>query len=128
MLRLLKSKFSLPFLVALGLACCVPACGPKAKPVDASKPLQQSFQTAEAPVQQAITSATTSLKAGNYAEATRALAPLAAKPDLTAEQRQAMGTALRQVNQAIATDPKLNTKEMYEMRRKLFQAGFGNSN
>jgi hypothetical protein len=123
--RLLKSKFGPLCLATLGLACCMAGCGQKAKPADAAKPLQQSFQSAEAPVQQAIASATSSLKAGNYAEATRALAPLATKPDLTAEQRQAMGTALRQINQAMAANPKLNTKEMYEMRQKLFQAAYG---
>jgi hypothetical protein len=114
-------------LVALGLALGLAACGQKAKPVNASKPLQQSFQSAEPPVQQAIANVTTSLKAGDYTEAARALTPVVTTHQLTGEQRKAVGVALQQINQAIAANPQLNTKEMYEMRRKLFAAGFGNS-
>jgi hypothetical protein len=122
-----KSKPCLLLTVALGVAFCLPGCGRKANTADSSQPLQQSFQSAEPPVQQAIATVTTSLKAGNYTEATRALTPVVTSRQLTGEQRKAVGVALQQINQAVAADPKLNTKEMYEMRRKLFAAGFGNS-
>jgi hypothetical protein len=125
--RVLKSKFGPLALVALSLVCCVPGCGRKAQSVDASKPLQQSFQSAEAPVQQAIAGATASLKRGDYADAARTLGPLATRSDLTVEQRQAMGLALRQMNQAMAANPRLNTREMYELRQKLLQAAYGKS-
>ena len=123
----MKATHCLLLWVALGMALCLPACGRKAKTADASQPLQQSFQSAEPPVQQAIATVTTSLKAGNYTEATRALTPVVTSRQLTGEQRKAVGVALQQINQAVAANPKLNTKEMYEMRRKLFAAGFGNS-
>ena len=48
-------------------------------------------------------------------------------PPVDGEQRKAVGVALQQINQAVAANPKLNTKEMYEMRRKLFQVVRGNS-
>ena len=41
---------------------------------------------------------------------------------LTEPQKQAVGVALKQINDAIAADPKLDTKEMYEMRAKMFKA------
>ena len=77
---------------------------------------------AEPEVKQAIQAATASLKAGSYTEATRALAPIVAGPNLTESQRQALGLALQQVNQAIAQNPALDTKEMYELRLKMFRA------
>jgi hypothetical protein len=63
-----------------------------------------------------------SLKAGDYAEATRALAPLVTQRPLTDAQKQAVGLALQQVNQAMAANAALDTKEMYELRAKMFQA------
>src|SRR5262249_43245749 len=89
---------------------------------DATQQLQQSFQAAEPEVKQAIQIATTSLKAGNYTEATRALAPIVTRVDLRQPQKQAIGLALQQINQAIAQNPALDTKEMYELRLKLFRA------
>lgn len=90
--------------------------------MDATQPLQQSFQTAEPEVQQAIARINTSLKADNYAEATRALAPLVTQRPLTEPQREAVGVALQQINQAVAANPALDTKEMYELRAQMFQA------
>jgi len=89
---------------------------------DATQPLQESFQAAEPEVKQAIEVATSSLKAGNYVEATKALAPVVEQRVLTDPQKQAVGIAIQQINQAIAVDPSLDTKEMYELRAKMFQA------
>jgi Tfp pilus assembly protein PilF len=104
-------------VLALGLASCK-----KQAQADATQPLQQSFEAAEPGVKQAIASVNTSLKAGNYTEATRALAPVVSRPNLTERQKQAIGLALQQVNQAIAANPALDTKEMYELRAKMYQA------
>lgn len=111
------------FLAVIGLALGTSACSKCAEPTDASQPLQKSFTSEAEPVQQAINSAIASLKAGNYTEATRTLTSVVTTRQLTEAQRQAVGVALQQVNQAVAADPKLNTKEMYEMRQKLSQAG-----
>ena len=81
-----------------------------------------SFQAAAPEVRQVIATVNTSLKANNYAEATKALAPLVTQRPLTDPQRQAVGVALQQINQAVAADPTLDTKEMYELRAKMFQA------
>jgi hypothetical protein len=94
----LQSEVGPLLLVAFGLACCMPACGQKAKTVDASQPLQQSFASAEPPVQQAIATVATSRKAGNYTEATRALPPVVTTQRLTDEQKRAVGVGLQQVN------------------------------
>jgi hypothetical protein len=103
------------------LALTLAGCG-KAPKADAAQPLEQSFQTADPQVQKNIQTVTTSLNAGNYTEATRALAPIVDGRRLTEPQRQAVGVALQQINQAIAANPKLDTKEMYELRLKMFRA------
>jgi Tfp pilus assembly protein PilF len=123
----MKSTVFLLLVIAIGLACVLSACSRNAAPADASKPLQQSFQSTEPAVQQAITTATTSLKAGNYSEATRALTPVVTTRKLTEDQKQAVAVALQQINQGIAANPKLDSKELYEMRQQLFQAVRGNS-
>ena len=104
-------------VLALGLVSCK-----KQGQADATRPLQQSFQAAQPEVQQAIATVNTSLKAGNYVEATRALAPVVANHNLTDPQRQAVGVALQQINQAIGANPALDTKEMYDLRAKMYRA------
>lgn len=111
-----------PGLFLITLVCGALGCRKQEAAADASKPLQQSFQTAEPEVQQAIHTVTTDLKAGNYAEATRKLAPIIDGRRLTEPQKQAVGVALKQINQAIAANPSLDTKEMYDLRAKMFQA------
>jgi hypothetical protein len=111
-----QSFFVVPFL-AFTLAGCS-----KTTQADAAQPLTQSFQTAEPEVKQIIETVTTSLKAGNYLEATRALEPIVNGRPLTDPQKQAIGVALQQINQAVAANPSLDTKEMYELRAKMFQA------
>jgi C4-dicarboxylate-specific signal transduction histidine kinase len=108
------------FVAAAVLALCCVSCK-KESQTDATQPLQQSFEAAEPEVKTAIDTVTTNLKAQNYAEATRALAPVITRP-LTDQQRQAVGVALNQINEAVAANPALDTKEMYEMRAKMFKA------
>jgi flagellar basal body-associated protein FliL len=116
----MKSTALFCFIVAAALALCAVSCK-KSSQTDATQPLQQSFQAAEPEVKTAIDTVTTNLKAQNYAEATRALAPVITRP-LTDQQKQAVGVALKQINDAVAANPALDTKEMYEMRAKMFQA------
>ena len=97
------------------------SCKKEAK-VDATQPLQQSFQTAEPEVKKAIETVNNSLNTGNYSEAAKTLAPLVAQRPMTDAQKQAVGVALQQINQAIAANPALDTKEMYQLRAKMFQA------
>ena len=111
----------LPFLAAVALASCLLSCQKKVQ-ADATQPLQQSFQAAEPEVKSAIETVNLNLKAGNYTEASRALAPIVIRPNLTDPQKQAIGIALQQMNQAIAANPALDTKEMYELRAKMFRA------
>jgi hypothetical protein len=98
------------------------SCKKKEAQADATQPLQQSFQSAEPETKKVIETVNTSLKAGNYTEATKALAPVVDGRNLTEPQKQAIGIALRQINQAIAANPALDTKEMYELRKKMFRA------
>jgi uncharacterized caspase-like protein len=109
----------LPVLAAITVG--VPGCGRKSAP-DATQPLQQSFQTAAPEVQQLIAQVNTQLKAGQVAEATRTLAPVVSGRPLNDAQRQAVGVALQQINKAVAANPKLDTKEMYELRARMFNA------
>ena len=116
----MKRLTTVSFIAAAILALCSVSCK-KESQTDATQPLQQSFETAEPEVKMAIDTVTTNLKAQNYAEATRALAPVITRP-LTDQQRQAVGVALNQINEAVAANPALDTKEMYEMRAKMFKA------
>jgi len=90
--------------------------------VDATHQLQQSFQAAEPEVKQGIEAVNSKLKAGNYTEATKALEPIVTTRNLTEPQKQAVGTALQQISQAIAANPALDTKEMYDLRLKMYKA------
>jgi len=107
--------------IACALALLATSCEKETK-TDATKPLQQSFEQAEPEVKQSIQVVTVSLKAGNYPEAAKALAPVVSGRKLTEPQKQAIGLALQQINQALAANPALDTKEMYELRLKMFQA------
>jgi Tfp pilus assembly protein PilF len=110
----------LSLLVVPALALCMVSCKKDAQ-ADATQPLQQSFQKAEPEVKQAIETVNTSLKARNYAEATRLLSSVVTGRPLNDAQRQAVGVALQQVSRAIAENPALDTKEMYELRAKMFR-------
>ncbi len=117
----MKSSILFSFLTVTALALFLASCKKEAK-ADATQPLQQSFQTAEPEVKKTIETVNNSLKSGNYSEAARTLAPLIAERPMTDAQKQAVGVAIQQMNQAIAANPKLDTKEMYELRAKMFQA------
>jgi len=113
-------------LAVCGCALCLLSCTKeKEARVDASRPLQQSFQASEPEVRQAVTTVTASLKAGNYREAGRALEPVLAGRKLTPPQRVAIGLLFQQISQAVADNPSLDSKELYELRRKMFQAAHG---
>ena len=98
------------------------SCGRKEKQADATQPLQESFKTAEPEVKKAIETVNVHLRGRDYTAAARALAPVVLQQRLTEPERQAVGVALQQINQAIATDRSLDTKEMYELRARMFHA------
>ena len=100
---------------------CLASCKQEANP-DATQPLNQSFKAAEPGVKQAIETVTTRLKAGDYVEAARTLEPIVSGRPLTDPQKLAVGVAIQQIDHAIAANPSLDTKEMYELRRKMFEA------
>ena len=95
--------------------------------MDATQPLADSFQAAEPEVKQTIQTVNTSLKSGDYLAAARAMEPVLTRRDLTEPQKQAIGLALSQMNQAIAANPSLDSKELYELRARMFQAMRGKS-
>jgi hypothetical protein len=115
-------SYSFALILGLSLAGCK-----KETSADATQPLENSFQQAEPAVKQTITAVNTSLKSGDYAQAMRTLAPVVTGRPLTEPQKQAVGIALQQINNAIAKDPSLDSKEMYELRAKMFRAVHGGS-
>ena len=117
----MKLLTMLSLLIVPALVLCAVSCQKEAQ-VDATQPLQQSFQKAEPEVKKAIETVNTSLKAGNYTEATRALSSVVTDRPMTEAQKQAVGVALQQVNRAIEQNPALDTQEMYNLRAKMFQA------
>ncbi len=68
--------------VALTLVLMLSGCN-KHGSADAMHQLQQSFQTAEPEVKKGIETVNSNLKAGNYTEASRALAPIVTGHNLT---------------------------------------------
>jgi hypothetical protein len=121
-----KLAMTLVCLAAGGCTFCLLGCKQeKETRVDASQPLEQSFQ-AEPEVKQAVANVKASLQAGNYAEAGRAMAPVLAGRKLTPAQREAVGLLFQQISQAVAANPSLDSKELYELRVKLAQAARGN--
>lgn len=112
--------------LALGGCFCVLGCH-KENRVDASQALQQSFQSSEPEVKQAVATATTSLSAGDYTDAAKVLNPVLTGRQLTPEQKQAAGLLFQQINQALAANPNLDSKELYELRVKLHQGVTGGS-
>ena len=98
------------------------SCGRKATQADATKALQQSFKAAAPEVRQAIQVVNTHLQAKDYTAAARALAPVVLQQRLTEPEARAVGVALQQLNQAIAANRSLDTKEMYELRAKMWRA------
>jgi hypothetical protein len=105
--------------VALGLGLL--GCS-KQSATDASKSLDQSFQQAAPETKQAIQAVVASLKSGDVLQAARTLAPVLDQGGLTAAQTQAVGGLLKQINDAIAANPKLETQELYTLRQKMFRA------
>lgn len=117
----MKPKLTFVCLVGYVAVLLAMGCGQEAA-VDATVPLQQSFQTAEPQVRQSIQTVTANLQSQNYVQATRALAPVVTRRRLTEPQKEAVGMALQQINQAIAADPSLDTQELYRMRVQMFRA------
>jgi len=83
--------------------------------------LQQAFETAEPAVKESITSVVTNLKAKNYLDVVKALDAIVSKRPVNEAQKQAIMTALLQVGEAIAADPKINTPELSSTRAKIFE-------
>ena len=111
-------------LTICGCVLCFTSCHRETR-VDASRSLEQSFQTSEPEVKRAVAKATTSLNAGEYTDAARALNPVLAGRELTPPQREAAGLLFQQINQALAKNPSLDSKELYELRVKLHHAAAG---
>jgi hypothetical protein len=125
-LRMIKFFKILLGLAICGCALCLLGCKkePEAN-VDASRPLEQSFQTAEPEAKQAIAAVKASLQSGNYAEAARAVQPVLTGRKLTTQQREAVGLMFQQISRAVAANPALDSKELYELRVKLAHAARG---
>lgn len=114
----------LPVLVpiltaALGLGLL--GCGKQAAR-NASQSLEQSFQQATPETQQAIQAVTASLKSGDILQAAKSLAPVLDHGNLTPAQAQAVGALLKQINDAIAANPNLDSQELYTLRTRMFRA------
>ena len=106
------------------LAICplLSSCKKPARPVDATQSLTQSFQAAQPDVKQTVGDVNNNLKTGNYLQAARAMEPILESRTLTAQQKEAIGLTLQQIKQAIDANPALESKELYELRAKMFRA------
>jgi hypothetical protein len=84
--------------------------------------LEVSFQAERPEVQRAVQQVAAELRAGNVPQAVRLLIPVLENRKLTEAQEQAVGATIKQINDAIAADPNLQTAEMYQVRQKLFRS------
>ena len=78
----------------------VAGCGSKSS-VD-TKPIETSFQSAEAATKSAADKAVSAIKSADYAGAVSELKSLASKAKLTPEQQQAIKDVMAQVEKALA--------------------------
>lgn len=112
--------------VALTLVVTMSGCGRSGTDAVTGS-MEQSFKPAEPEVQQAVQQVNTELRAGNYPQAARLLAPALEKQPLTDAQKQAVTATLKQINDAIAVNPSLETAEMYQLRQRMFKSVYGQS-
>ncbi len=113
---------SLTILVLSSLMFVI-GCGKEAPPPTESGPtLPQAFEQASPALKQGAETVANHIQAKNYAEATKALEPLAMSPSLTEPQAQAVLIAIRQIGDAIASNPNLDTPEMAALRARMFSA------
>jgi hypothetical protein len=103
------------------LLLCAAGCGDKKAAVDATGALHEAFQSAEPETRRSIETVNLHLRAGDYAAAARTLLPVVTQRPLNPEERQAVAQALEQINRGVAANPAQDTKELYELRARLFQ-------
>ena len=72
---------------ALGLLC---SCSKKEK-IDATAPLKQSFEKSDPEVKKSIEVVNENLNKKNYAEALKTLTPVVSQPNLSVQQKEAIG-------------------------------------
>jgi hypothetical protein len=118
----MKSSLLVCLCASTVLTLAAVGCGRKQPQADAAQALRQAFNTAEPEVKKAIQEVNTRLQAKDFSAAAKLLAPVVLQQRLTGPEKQAVAVALEQFNQAVATDRSLNTKEMYELRAKMFRA------
>ena len=109
-----------PCVALFCILAVLSGCGKKEK-IDATVPLQQSFEKSDPEVKKTVDAVNENLKNKKYAEALKTLTPVVSQTNLSAQQRDAIGAVLQQVTTAAAEDPALNTKEMYQLRLQLVQ-------
>ena len=108
-------------LLLISFLFCSAGCGNHQAKVDATKPLQESFQGASPEVQTRIEAVNASLRAGDYNAAVDTLLPVVNGQQLSEAQRRAAALSLQQINQAIAANPKIDSAELFKKRRQLAQ-------
>ena len=87
-------------VTVMALAAAVAGCGKKGG-VETSQ-LEQSFQSAEAPVRTSVNKAVAALKNADYAGAMADLQKLASQAKLTPEQQTAVNDVVEQIKKVIA--------------------------
>ena len=88
------------FAVVVVATFVITGCGSKGS-VD-TKPIETSFQSAEAATKSAADKAVAAIKSADYAGAVSELKSLASKAKLTPEQQQAIKDVMAQVEKALA--------------------------
>ncbi len=99
--------------LALGLAM-FPGCEKSQSPELAADQIQQTYERAQAPVQQEVAQATAALRSGDYATAIITMDRVTRTQPVDEAQKQAVGLLIQQTRQAVKQNPKLNSPELYK--------------
>jgi hypothetical protein len=112
---------TLLFLCALSLLTC--GCKKSEPPVaDTSPALQQAFESADPALKERVAAVAADVKAKKLVDATKALDQLVSSARLTDAQAQAISNTILEMNEVAANNPEVDSKEMYDLRSKMFQS------
>jgi len=103
-------------LLTSGLSGCG---GTNLSPEATVQQLQQSYESAGAPIKQEVSQASAALQAGNYTEAVVLMNRVVQSQPVSLEQKQAVANLIRQTQLAVRQNPKLNNAELYRATSEL---------
>jgi len=98
----------------VGVVAFATGCGKGPSPNVAAEQLQQSYESADAPIKQEVAQARAALQSGDYAAAIITMERVTKSQPIDEAQKKAVGVLIQQTRQAVKLNPKLNSPELYK--------------